>query len=372
MLDVRVHVFPAARWAVIKDARRRQHRRQRRILAMAAVLLAAAVSGGLIANSQDAGRPLGAGSAAVGAVQRVALGGRVTDATTLHGDVWALTCARQCGSVLAGHGGSGELTELNAATARVIGRAAVNDPGVLTSGNGQIWLAHFATGTVTRVNPQTGQTTATIQLELPTAIVPGDRRFLPSGISFAAGTVWVTTARGWTAAIDPRSAKVDRMIRSSSQATSVTTSGGLTWVADELYGVDTFTAHSTHVTRHRITWAGQPLSIETVAQGAGLIWALGSRTDGHALTTGTVVTAIKPKAGHVARQWPVPGGATMIVNNRGAYVAPLNGGQIEHLTATHGIQTIPAPEFRKLTTATPHALWATTRDGNLVRIALTR
>ena len=101
------------------------------------------------------------------------------------------------------------------------------------------------------------------------------------------------------------------MIRSSSQATSVTTSDGLTWVADELSGVATFTAHSTHVTRHEITWAGQPLSIETVAHGAGLIWALGSRTNGHALTTGAVVTAIKPKSGHITRQWPVPGGATM-------------------------------------------------------------
>ncbi len=338
---------------------------------MAAVLLAAAASGWLIAHSPDAGRPLRAGSAVVGAVQRVALGGRVTDATTLHGDVWVLTCARQCGSVLAGHGGSGELTEVNGATAGVIGRVAVNDPGVLTSGNGQLWLAHFATGTVTRVNPQTGQTTATIELKLPTAIAPGDRRFLPSGMSFAAGTVWVTTARGWTAAIDPRSATLDRMIRSSSQATSVTTSGGLTWVADELSGVGTFTAHSTHVARHQITWAGLPLSIETVAHGAGLIWALGSRTDGHALTTGAVVTAIKPKSG-LTRQWPVPGGATMIVTNRGAYVAPLNGGQIEHLTATHRVQTIRAPEFRKLTTATPHALWATTRDGNLLRIAFTR
>jgi len=372
MFDVRVFASPAARWAVIKDARRRQRRRQRRILAMAAVLLAAAASGWLIANSQDAGRPLRAGSAAVGAVPRVALGGRVTDATTLRGDVWVLTCARRCGSVLASHAPSGELTEVNGATARVIGRVAVNDPGVLTSGNGQIWLAHFATGTVSRMNPQTGQTTATVQLKLPTAVVPGDRRFLPSGISFAAGTVWVTTARGWTAAIDSRSATLDRMIRSSSQATSVTTSDGLTWVADELSGVGTVTANKTHVTRHQITWAGHPLSIETVAHGAGLIWALGSRTDGHALTTGAVVTAINPKSGHLTRQWPVPGGATMIVTNRGAYVAPLNGGQIEHLTATHRVQTTPAPEFRKLTTATPHALWATTRDGNLLRIALTR
>lgn len=372
MLDARVRQAPAARWAVIKDARHRQRRRQRRILAMAAVVLAAAASGALIAHSPDAGRPPTASSAAVGAAQRVALGGRVTDATTLHGDVWVLTCSRQCGSVLAGHGGSGELTEVNGATARVIGRVAVNDPGVLTSGNDQIWLAHFATGTVTRVNPQTGQTTATIQLKLPRAIVPGDRRFLPSGISLAAGTVWVTTARGWTAAIDPRSATLDRMIRSSSQATSVTTFSGLTWVADELYGVATFTAHSTHVTRHQITRAGHPLSVETVAHGAGLIWALGSRTDGHALTTGAVVTAITPKSGHVTHQWTVPGGATMIVTNRGAYVAPLNGSQIKHLTATHRVQTIPAPEFRKLTTATPHALWATTRDGNLLRIALTR
>ena len=107
----------------------------------------------------------------------------------------------------------------------------------------------------------------------------GDRRFIPSAVSFSSDRVWVSTARGWTAEIDPRTARVIRMAYTSSQAPSATTAAGLTWVADELAGIGTFSATGTKVARHQIMWAGQPLDVNTVAYGAGLIWALGSATN---------------------------------------------------------------------------------------------
>lgn len=305
-------------------------------------------------------------------VQLALLDGRVTDATTLRNNVWVLTCERQCSATSPTRDAAGQLTELDSRDLRVLKREPMTDPGVLTAGGNAIWVAHFATGNLSRVDPQTGLTTATLHLQLPTPIVPGDRAFLPSGISFSSEHVWVTTARGWVAEIDPRRVHVVRMVRSSSQATSTTTAANLTWLADELYGVGTFSPNATHVTRHPIEWAGQRVSIESVAHGAGLIWAFGAKTSGSTVTAGSVVTTINPTNGHITRQWSTPSGATMIVTNQGAYVGGLNGSRILFLTPGHRPQTIPAPSFSTLTTATSHALWATTKGGRLIRIAFTR
>ena len=359
------------RWAVIKDARRRQRRRQRRTLAAVLAAFAAAAIGWPIASSADPGQTTAPPRVAAARVQAARLDGRVTDATTLHGNVWVLTCERRCAAASPTGGEVGQLTELDGRDLRLLKREPVPDPGVLTGRGGAIWLAHFATGNVSRVDPKTGRTTATLHLQLPRPITPGDRAFLPSGISFAAGHVWVATARGWLAEIDPHRFHVMRTVWSSSQATSATTAAGLTWVADELYGVGTFTANATHVTRHPIEWAGQRVSIDAVARGAGLIWTLGAKTNGVALTAGSVVTTINPTTGRITDQWSTPNGATMIVANRGAYVGGLNGSRILHLTAGHRPQTIPAPNFSALTTATSHALWTTTKAGKLLRIAIT-
>jgi streptogramin lyase len=358
------------RWAVIQDARHRQRRRQGWILAAVFAVLVAAVVGWLIASSDNPGRTAAPPAIAVPRVQQPRLAGRVEDTTTLHGKVWALTCVHRCAGT--GHGSVGQLTELDDRDLRVLTRAPVADPGVLTASNGAIWIAHFATGNLSRVDTKTGHTVASLHLQLPRPNVWGDRAFLPSGITFADGRIWVTTARGYVAEIDPRHLHVVRTIRSTSQATSTTTAAGRVWIADDGYGIGTVNPNSTRVIRHRIPWHGQPVSIETVASGAGLIWSLGSKTDGQDLTTGTVVTTIDPTTGRSTHQWSTPSGASMIVTNNGAYVAGLRGGQILHLTASQRPQRIDGPSFSNLTTATPHALWATTKRGNLLRIALTR
>jgi streptogramin lyase len=358
------------RWAVIKDAPRRQRRRQRRILASVLAALAAAAVVWLIASSDDPGRAAVPSVVAVLRVQQPRLAGQVEDTTTLHGNVWVLTCIQRCAGT--GPGSVGRLTELDGNDLRVLNSYPVADPGVLTASTGAIWIAHFATGDLSRVNAKTGHTVATLHLQLPRPNAWGDRAFLPSGITFTGGRVWVTTARGHVAEIDPHHLHVVRTIHSTSQAASTTTAAGNTWIADEKYGIGTIDLKNTQVIRHRIPWHGKPVSIETVATGAGLIWSLGAKTDGSSLTTGTVVTTTDPATGRIIHQWSTPTGASMIVTNHGAYVAGLHGGQILHLTASQRTQTIDGPSFSDLTTATPHALWATTKRGKLLRIALPR
>ena len=83
---------------------------------------------------------------------------------------------------------------------------------------------------------------------------------------------------GYVAEINPSTAQLIRMVFTSSEVTSATTAGGLTWVADELDGVGRFTASSSHVATHHISRAGELVDVQTVAHGSGRIWALGTET----------------------------------------------------------------------------------------------
>lgn len=374
MLETVGQSFGASRWAIIKDARRRQRRRQRRTLAFAAlVALAAAAGWAASRDSLSANAPVRP-PVAVGPITQVDLDGIVQSTATLHGQLWVLTCTHAC-SHPASPTVRGRLIELSG-SGRPIKRYPVADHGEIAAGDGAIWLAHFYSGEVTRIDPQTGHATASTGLKLPKPIdAAGDRQFLPSAISFSNGRVWVSTARGWTAEINPRTGRVVRMAYSSSEATSATTAAGLTWVADELDGVGTFTPASANVVHHKISWAGQPLSIETVAQGAGLIWALGRGWEPR-LTPGnqtvTVLTTINPRTERIIHQWRIPTAATMVLAGGGAYVGDSSDGRLLHLTPPGHTQILDGPRAASLTAASPHALWAITHAGQLLRISLER
>ena len=75
----------------------------------------------------------------------------------------------------------------------------------------------------------------------------GYRRFAPAAISFGAGRIWASDGLGYVAEINPGTARLERIVFTSSEATSSTSAAGLTWFADELDGVGTFAAGSNHV-----------------------------------------------------------------------------------------------------------------------------
>jgi len=100
----------------------------------------------------------------------------------------------------------------------------------------------------------------------------------------------------------------------------------------------------------------------------------------------SVVTAIDPQTGRIAHQWPVKhavgdslsAGAvllaspTMLVTDSATYVKGSNDRQLLRLTRPQRTQTLLVPTIAGLAAATPHAVWATTQDGELLRIGLTR
>jgi hypothetical protein len=311
----------------------------------------------------------------IGTVEQVRVGGVVQDTATLGANVWVLTCLRRC-SQASSAASVGDLIELTA-DGRPIKRVPVADPTALTGGAGAIWIAHFDTGEISRINPRTGRTTATIHLQFAKPITASGWRLLePLSVSFGAGRVWASSPFGYVAEINPRTARVQRTVFVSSEVTSATTGGGLTWVADELDGVGTFAAASNHVATHPISWAREPVDIQTVAQGAGLIWALGAETNSLSSmtdpTTVGVVTTLDPRTGRILRQRQVsPDAATMVLDNGSAYVGGDNDGRLLRLTPPDRVQTLYGPQGARLTAATPGALWAINRNGRLLRIGLT-
>jgi hypothetical protein len=381
MLDAIGRSWALPRWAVIKDARRRQRQRRQRMLAAGAALLLAVAIGWLIARNPPSRPAAVSPSVAVATGGQLPFGGFLMDTTTLRGNVWVLTCQRQCSrptgspwNATWSTAGDGELIKLTA-SGRPIKRISVTDPTVLTAGDGAIWIAHFDTNEVTRIDPQTGQTTATIHLKTPKPYTTsGERRFRPSAISFGAGQVWVSMALGWIAAINARTSRLQQMIFSSSEATSATTAAGLTWVADELAGVGIFGPSSHHVAVQQIDWARQPVDITTVAHGAGRIWALGDvfmPTPKNLNRYLDIVTTIDPRTRRVLQQWSIPGADSIVFANGTPYVGELDRARVVRLTGPRTPQILHLPRrVAALTAATPRALWATTQNGQLLRIAL--
>jgi hypothetical protein len=339
------------------------------------LLLAATVGWGIARNAGSSHAPAPA-SVTVGTVEPLALGGAVQGTTTLEGRLWVLTCLRHCSDPFS-TASAGQLIELTA-NGRPIKRFPVADPTVLTSGAGALWVAHFDTGDVSRINSQTGRVTATTHVQLAKPIATnGWRRFEPAAISFGAGRIWASDGLGYVAEINPGTARLERVVFTSSEATSATSAAGLTWVADELDGVGTFAAGSHHVAIHHISWARQPVDVGTVAYGAGLPWALGTETNYSISLTDPptigVVTTLNPQTGRIVGQWPIsPQASALVIGNGSAYVGDDNKGRLLRLTPPHGVQILHGPNAAQLMAVTPHALWAVNRNGQLLRIGLAR
>jgi hypothetical protein len=181
-------------------------------------------------------------------------------------------------------------------------------------------------------------------------------------------------ALGWIAGINAHTPRLERMIFSSSEVTSATTAAGLTWVADELAGVGTFAPSSHHVAIHQIDWARQPVDILTVAHGARRIWAPGSvfvPTPKDLNRYLDIVTTIDPRTRRVIRQWNIPGANSIVFANGTPYVGEPGRAQVIRLGGSRTRQILLLPRrAAALTAATPHALWAATQNGQLLRIGL--
>ena len=131
-------------------------------------------------------------------------------------------------------------------------------PVAITFDGDALWTADNASGTVTRIDPDTFATRA--------VSVGGQ----PGGVAAAAGRIWVGSfeANGSLAEVDPATNAVVGHAATSAQPAALLGDGDTLWVADYSGGVLRVDATSGRVVT-RIPVAGQP---EALALGFGLLW----------------------------------------------------------------------------------------------------
>jgi len=259
-------------------------------------------------------------------------------------------------------------------------RIGVVDPTAFAIGGGAIWLTHFNLGSVSRVDPRTGHTTQTVSLALPTPIVAGDRQFLPVNISAGAGSVWVSTARGWLAQIDPDSSRVVRMVHAPFDVTGqVVVSPDATWVAENSLGVGVMRAGSRRLKLLRIkSGPAGAISVDQLALGGGRVRAYAeiaagaTRNGGGVSTNMARVAVLDQRTGRVIRQLTLPDGPYEIAYGSGdLFAASYRTGRLFRIDASyriHPLHTLGGPGV--LIAITRGVIWTANKFGVMRRITI--
>jgi streptogramin lyase len=369
---------PSAYGQVEQRVRQRRQRRRRVVVAAAGAVATLAV-GVAVLVSLPTDRSLAARVT-------IPIGGTPLGSVSASGVVWVLTCDQQCSGTAGGS--TGRLVAVDARSATVISSTPITDPSAVAVGDDSVWLTHFWRGTVTRVDPDTGRSIATIQLRLPKPVGAGDSRFLPGPLAVGKGGVWVATARGYVARINPATNRVERLIRVADGTSGPLVTGPRSvWGADSLRGVLRINARTNHPSTITVSSGTRRLAIADVALADGAIWASGTwaqrSTDqtGHTtyrLTTQNAIASINPHTGQIVGEIALPKGPTALLQSSGSlwigglWFAPRGTLTIyrfdpskARITRRYIVKTKGS-----FVAVQGGAIWITTPQGELVRIRL--
>jgi Tol biopolymer transport system component len=206
MIDLREHldrelstITPSGDARVSVERRMDQRRRRRRIaMPLATVFITAAIVGGLTYAFRSVPTPGPAEAAAI------PMPGEPIQAIVYGDALWAITHDPGC----EGPACPGFVVKVDTLHGQVTAQVPVTSPTGLTAGAGSIWLASFADATLIRIDPETGHVEATTPLVLPGEEPGSDWMFLPTHVDASEHGVWVSTARGAVAHIDPATSRV--------------------------------------------------------------------------------------------------------------------------------------------------------------------
>lgn len=254
-------------------------------------------------------------------------------------------------------------------------------------GEGGVWVISFWDGTLMRIDPATSQVVATIELELPFAVCqscPDPRDFLPYDVAVGEGAVWVDTARGVLAKIDPATNQVEDMIRLPAESPQdVAVGEGTVWVAMNLLGVYRIDSATDQVAA-RIVVDESPdrrLSGGQVVVGGGSVWVQGGwarrKTDseGHevyVIVPGAAVARIDPSTDQSVALLSVGDSPRLMALDGGALWLWSGGSSLERIDPMTGAEmaTVDAPAGGRFVAVGDGAGWVALPDGGLTKVDL--
>ncbi len=365
--------------ALIEEARRRHRQRRRRaLLSVVALAIAAAAGGYVLAGGGPGRHSSGSRPSSLPAVLTAGvLSGTPIQTASGLGSVWVLTCERPCPNPPSIS--SGTLLRVNSRTGQIVQRINVTDPQAFAIGDGSLWLAHFYRGQVTRIDPRTGRTAQNISLPPLNRLAQDGRRFLPESITAEPGAVWVASARGRLAEIDPSSGQIVSMLHAPFDATGQIVGSHETWVAESSLGVGIVRPGASRLKLLPIQAGSGQLAIDQLALGGGLVWAYGEIATGASnngsgtLTNTARLVTLDRRTGRIVHQLSLPAGPYAIAYGDGAlFMADDRNGQLLRIDPAYRIHPLRRVRGlgRTLITVTPDAIWATSSSGVLRRIAI--
>jgi streptogramin lyase len=177
----------------------RRRRRRRMLLPVVTLLVTAAIVTGLTFAFTPSPPPPGPAD-----TTEISMPGEPFQAIVDGDALWVLTSEPGCD----GPACAGFVVKVDTVQREVIAQVPVTSPHGPAAGAGSVWVASFADDTVLRIDPATARVEATIPLTLPFEVAKGDRAFLPFDLDANDDGVWVSTARGAVAHIDPATNEV--------------------------------------------------------------------------------------------------------------------------------------------------------------------
>jgi YVTN family beta-propeller protein len=189
-------------------------------------------------------------------------------------------------------------------------------PTAIAVGAGGVWVAHGSRGQLTRVDPQFNRVSATID------VTPRSRVTQSAGLAVGAGSVWAAYGDSTFVRVDPGDVRVVGRSLAGGAPAGIVVAGGSVWVANSTgSSVDRFSPSTFQEgPLGRISVGTQPSGI---AYGANAIWV--------ACTGDDVVTRINP-ATAATTTIPVGDGPAAVAFGEGAvWVANTAGGTVSRI-----------------------------------------
>jgi DNA-binding beta-propeller fold protein YncE len=185
----------------------------------------------------------------------------------------------------------------------------------LTAGQGGVWVTSETDGTLSRLDPQSGEVVSGGVVRLPRGI---------AGVATGAGSVWVASPRtGEVLRIDPANEAVLARIGVGGHPGAIAFGGGRVWVADEDgRGITAINAAGGRVFKTGIAPHAAPLRL---AVGAGGLWVSNASTGAvRRIDLGSAVAGPPIRAGRGPAGLTVAGGVVWVADSRSDTVTRLD------------------------------------------------